>query len=796
MNFWNLAGDLRQVNLFDVNAMSDIADFGTYGVSIYATAGDSFDGANAFLALPSYGAPSKLAYNGSGSGTNGDDILFGDGNSNTILGLDGNDIILMSDSTSSFPAPGDNNVFEGGNGNDILGFALTGVGQSNLSSGNIMDGGSGSDTFAFEVFNNNYDVNLTAGVFTNASGSLTYATLISIENIIAGNGDDYIVLSSADNTINGGNGIDTASYRDSTVGVTVSLSISGAQDTGDGIDTLISIENLEGSEFDDILIGTRFDDIIGGRDGNDIFDVIAGSNEIYGGAGIDTLDYSARGNVEIIVNLNAGEVDFGNDFDTFEDIERFILSDGNDVVNVDTLAMLYVDGGGGIDTVNLSDIGASTVDLSGTVASAGDTAGHEYVNFENIIGSSEADTLYGSDGDNRLNGDGGADTLTGGLGNDTMSGGAGVDTFVFGEADGADIITDFSATDIISLHLVPSTTLAELQAMMTDFSGYVMIDLGDGNTIRVDGMRSNDFTLENFTFTGVEDTLNGDGSRNVLFGDNMNNTLQGFGGNDTLEGGGGADILDGGAGIDTAIYTNSTNRVVINLLADTASGAQATGDMLISIENLTGSNFGDDLRGDNGVNVILGNDGRDTLAGFNGDDSLYGGAGRDILNGGNGADIIHGGAGVDQARYNGSTEAVHIDLLARTATGGQAEGDTLISIENLFGSNHNDTLYGNGKNNKIFGHNGDDALAAGGGISKLYGGSGSDSFVLSDGFAFVMDFVDDVDQLDVSDYGFATLADALMNLDQVGNHARFRMDGDVLFVLNTDMNDLMDDIVI
>ena len=80
-------------------------------------------------------------------------------------------------------------------------------------------------------------------------------------------------------------------------------------------------------------------------------------------------------------------------------------------------------------------------------------------------------------------------------------------------------------------------------------------------------------------------------------------------------------------------------------------------------------------------------------------------------------------------------------------------------------------------------------------MTKPYGGSGSDTFVLTDGLAFVMDFVDDADQLDVSGYRFATLADALENLDQVGNNARFRYEGDALLVLNTDVSDLADDII-
>lgn len=315
---------------------------------------------------------------------------------------------------------------------------------------------------------------------------------------------------------------------------------------------------------------------------------------------------------------------------------------------------------------------------------------------------------------------------------------------------------------------------------------------GDAGGNVIDALSGNDIIY------GLDgnDELSGSDGNDDLYGGQGNDFLYGGDGNDFLVGDQGSDLLDGGEGVDTVSYSAATNRVTVSFLADSATGAQATGDTLVSIENLIGSRFGDDLRGDNAINTLYGENGNDTLIGYNGDDALFGGIGRDILNGGNGADLIDGGAGVDQARYNGSTAAVQIDLLAGTASGGQAEGDILINIENLFGSNHNDILFGDTNNNKIFGHNGDDTLAAGGGISKLYGGNGNDSFVLSDGFAFVMDFVDDVDVLDVSAYGFSTMAEALTNLDQVGDNARFRVGDDVLFILDTDMNDLMDDIVI
>lgn len=300
-----------------------------------------------------------------------------------------------------------------------------------------------------------------------------------------------------------------------------------------------------------------------------------------------------------------------------------------------------------------------------------------------------------------------------------------------------------------------------------------------------------------YGYNQFDDTLEGLAGDDVLFGLTGNDVLNGGAGADTLHGGAGADELNGGTAFDTASYEGAVNRVNVSLLSGAASIAHAQGDTFDSIEGLIGSAFGDDLRGANNDNILFGENGNDTLIGFNGDDELFGGEGRDILNGGDGADIIDGGNGADQVRYNGSSVGVDVDLGSGTASGGHAEGDILSNIENLFGSNHGDVLRGDSGNNRIFGHTGDDVLSAGGGIDKLFGGAGADSFVLApgEGRAFILDFEDDIDQLDVTAYGFDTLADALENLDQVGNHARFRVGDDVLLVFNTDMNDLINDIV-
>ena len=96
--------------------------------------------------------------------------------------------------------------------------------------------------------------------------------------------------------------------------------------------------------------------------------------------------------------------------------------------------------------------------------------------------------------------------------------------------------------------------------------------------------------------------------------------------------------------------------------------------------------------GDNGANVLNGNDGNDTLYGNGGDDTLNGGNDNDILNGGTGADSLDGGSGNDTASYYGSSAGVHVSLASGSASGGDAAGDHLTSIENLYGSLLNDTL--------------------------------------------------------------------------------------------------------
>ncbi|MEQ1955197.1 calcium-binding protein [Mesorhizobium sp. CN2-181] len=212
--------------------------------------------------------------------------------------------------------------------------------------------------------------------------------------------------------------------------------------------------------------------------------------------------------------------------------------------------------------------------------------------------------------------------------------------------------------------------------------------------------------------------VNGDGNGNVLKGSDFADIINGFGGNDVLHGLGGGDFLDGSSGFDFVDYSASTAAVFIDRANNTATGGDAEGDVLLSIENFVGSSFDDGILGDSGGNAIIGGAG---------DDFLLGNGGNDVLIGGAGADNMSGGEGIDIASYEDATVGVIINLLNGTIGGGNANGDILSGFESLRGSSFGDTLTGDNTENGFQGGNGDDILSGLGGKDTIDGGAGIDT---------------------------------------------------------------------
>ena len=191
--------------------------------------------------------------------------------------------------------------------------------------------------------------------------------------LLAGGGDDIIVLGAGHDSVDGGDGMDILSFHDSGDGVTVDLAAGvghGGYAEGDHYANIEAVfgtqlaDCLVGNDSGNVLFGNSGDDTLVGGAGDDLLEGGEGQDSIHGGGGNDTL---------------YGEA-------------------GNDVLH------------GGVDDDTLFG-GADN---------------------DSLFGEDGDDSLSGDDGNDTLLGGIGDDTLIGGIGNDILEGGEGIDSLVGG----------------------------------------------------------------------------------------------------------------------------------------------------------------------------------------------------------------------------------------------------------------------------------------------------------------------------------------------------------------------------
>ena len=404
---------------------------------------------------------------------------------------------------------------------------LTGDGNANVLTGgagtDTLDGGGGDDdTASYADSTGGVTVNLSAT--PDAAGYVTGHTggdaqgdrLKNIENLrgsahndtLTGDGNVNVLEGGAGtrDTLDGGGGSDTASYADSTGGVTVNLSatpdaagyVTGHTGGDAQGDRLKNIQNLRGSAHNDtltgdgsanVLDGGSWRDILRGGGGNDVLDGGAGNDNLYGEAGADRLvggtgsDFLDGGSEDDVLEGGAGDNDI------------LIGGAGEDTAS-------YAGSTGGV-TVNLG--GPKDDDDYVTGHTGGDAQDDKLKGIENLRGSAGTDTLTGDGNANVLEGRAGADTLNGGAGadrlvghygSDLLTGGADADTFVFGKES-----------------VVVSDSTTELGAetdFVKDFSGLgadgVKQADEDGDKLDLSGLK------EHASFTGTKLIFRGTGA--------------------------------------------------------------------------------------------------------------------------------------------------------------------------------------------------------------------------------------------------------------------------------------------
>lgn len=358
--------------------------------------------------------------------------------------------------------------------------------------------------------------------------------------IRTGNSSDTLIGGGGADTLYGGFGVDTASYVGALARVVANLETGGTDGEALG-DIYDSIENLEGSSFDDGLIGDDGDNILTGGAGDDGLIGERGDDLIYGGDGDDYLEaglgfdslYGGLGN-DLFASESGDSSLFGGEGDdhfitkhTFSNLPGEVfaparLSHGQDII----------DGGAGNDTVEFDwhrvtvDLAAGFADFSESTDFTTDVVlppeqaawlrvSDGFVvlkSIENVIGSEGRDTIYGDHNNNTIDGDRGSDTIYGAGGDDfliegsagsnVLYGGSGQDTArierlstetTLSYTDGALLIVwefgTFQVHDDIELIQFNDVTLTFAQAIapvLTEFAiigDYQRIDEGLTTTV-------------------------------------------------------------------------------------------------------------------------------------------------------------------------------------------------------------------------------------------------------------------------------------------------------------------------
>jgi hypothetical protein len=332
-------------------------------------------------------------------------------------------------------------------------------------------------------------------------------------------------------------------------------------------DTLVDIQNVNTGGGDDTIWGNSGTNIINSGAGNDVIFAIGGTNTIYagsaadtiyGGTGVDSI-FGEEGNDYIFASAGADIIDGGANSDL---VDYSASSTGINLTLLDSGATVNVSHNiGGVASDSLTNIEG----IKGSTTASNTLIGNNMNNT--LIGGNQTDIIKGVSGNNSLSGGAGNDTIFAGSGSDTIDGGAGDDWLDYTDLASTNVSVNLrnntatygSSTDSITaiehLKMGNGTNTVQGNSYANSFIGGTGTDTlsyseaASGVTVNVTsagaGTSSGDgadvFTgFENYILSGNADTIN----LNVVHN---------------------GSIIDGGTGIDTASYANVNTALTVTV---------------------------------------------------------------------------------------------------------------------------------------------------------------------------------------------------------------------------------------
>jgi serralysin len=455
------------------------------------------------------------------------------------------------------------------------------------------------------------------------------------------------------------------------------LTTSEAFDTGFFIANGVVVENAIGGELQDFITGNEVANVLTGNGGDDSIRGGDGNDTLIGGAGSDTLDGGSDMDVAILSGARAdyAQSDLGNNTWAFTHMATGTVDTLRDVETV------RFEASGEVEVLSATAFTARPLEITQPLPPQPGLPffAEATVRFDNLAAGRWQRIFDFGNG--------------AGLDNILLTQNFNTNSMRF-QIFGTDRTFTLDMPEVI-IQGETATWRVEVSEMglVTIFKNNVLV--GEGRTQSLQPLARESLLVGSSNWGGdtpligeiisFSADINGDGVIDVRAGTSVptpNGIVEGTEGSDTMYG----DFVD--------------------TQGDVVDGADGANDRIEALG-------GDDL-----------------IAAGDGDDTIFGGSGDDVLVGGLGADILDGGEGQDWAIYSSSFEGVSVDLETGFVAGGEAQGDTIISIEHLSGSEHGDVLTGNAVANFIIGADGNDTITGGAGADNLQGSTGDDLFVI------------------------------------------------------------------